>query len=54
MAVIAFAMFVYRIAVIRAEAPATLDHKVAWTSIWTVVVSISIVVRSRWSFGLLG
>jgi hypothetical protein len=53
MAVIAFAMFVYGIAVIRAE-EASPDHRVAWTSIWTVVVTISIVVGTRWSFGLLG
>jgi len=54
MAVIAFAMFVYGIAVIRADDRASEDHKVAWTSIWTVLVTISIVLGIRWSFGLLG
>ena len=53
-AVIAFAMFVYGIAVIRADDRGSDDHKLAWTSIWTVVVTISIVVGIRWSFGLLG
>ena len=53
-ALIAFSMFVYGLAVVRDDVQHSADHKVAWTSILIAVVAISMVLGIRWNLGLLG
>jgi hypothetical protein len=46
-------MFVYGVAVIRADAAGVDDNKVAWTSILAALVTILVVFGIRWNLGLL-
>ena len=52
--VIAFSMFVYGITVVQADTHPLDDHRIARTSIWTAIGTISIVFGVRWRSGLLG